>query len=362
MTGFLEQLLLLLERGERVALTTVIEREGSVPAPADPRLLVCADGSAWGTVGGGLVEAEAVRASHRALEESHPVISRCTFDSREVSAGSMLCGGRIALFTEVILPGRGEEKIFAAALEELAAGRPVLLATLVTESSGRTGRMLFNPEGVLAGSLGDKALEDGVRAAVPGVEDAPDPVFFELDPGRFPDLAGLLVEVFQPSPVLVIFGGGHIAVPLCRLGAMCGFRVTVVDDRPEYASSERFPEAREVLCDDFAAIFDRLNPGPGHYLVAVTRSHQQDQVVISHALKYPAAYLGMIGSRRKVKLLWDDLRKKGVDQSVLDRVHAPVGLAIGAETPAEIAVSIMAQIVQVRRDRKPAIRRAGLKL
>jgi len=159
----------------------------------------------------------------------------------------------------------------------------------------------------------------------------------------------VFVEPIYPQARLVILGGGHIALPLAALGKILDFHVTVVDDRPDFANRARFPDADEVLCQDFSEAIRSLNIGPSSYLIIVTRGHRHDRTCLEEVMKQgPAAYVGMIGSRRKVAAVLNDLRETGTDPARLGDIYAPIGLDIGAQTPEEIAVSIMAEIIMVQ--------------
>lgn len=205
-------------------------------------------------------------------------------------------------------------------------------------------------QGHRAGTLGDPALDaraaELAEALLRG-EGRDRPVALETERGR----CTLYLEAHRPPPELVIVGAGHIARPLCRVGAMLGFRVRVLDDRPEFATRERFPEAEEVRRADFSDPFRGVAVGPGSYLVLVTRGHKYDFDALHDLLRRPdlPAYVGMVGSRRRVRAALELLRREGIPRERLLRVHAPIGLDVGAETPEEIAVSIAAEIVQVRR-------------
>lgn len=161
----------------------------------------------------------------------------------------------------------------------------------------------------------------------------------------------LFVEPHAPPPELVVVGAGHIARPLCRLGAMLGFRVVVLDDRPEFATRERFPEAARVARADFASLPRDLPLGPGSHLVLVTRGHKYDFEVLRHLLYQPVrpAYIGMVGSQRRVRAALEQLAAEGIPLERLREIRAPIGLDVGAETPEEIAVAIAAELIQTRR-------------
>jgi len=159
----------------------------------------------------------------------------------------------------------------------------------------------------------------------------------------------VLFEPVFPEPRLIILGGGHIALSLVDFAARCGFRVIVVDDRPSFASRDRFPLAEQVICDDFSSCFNRLTFHRSTYVVIITRGHRHDRLCLREVLKRETAYIGQIGSRSRLRTLFDQLREEGADPARLAVVHAPIGLPIGSVTPPEIAVSILAELVSVRR-------------
>jgi xanthine dehydrogenase accessory factor len=161
----------------------------------------------------------------------------------------------------------------------------------------------------------------------------------------------VLIEPYFPKPRLVILGGGHIAKPLSEVGTKVGFSVTIVDDRPSFANSSRFPEASEIICESFERCFDLLKPRKSDFFIIVTRGHRHDGVCLRNILRYNPAYIGMIGSKRRVKGMKDELLNEGYSKEQLDKVNAPIGLDIGAVTPEEIAISIIAQVISFRRAR-----------
>lgn len=236
-----------------------------------------------------------------------------------------------------------------AALEALRGGEPVVGITVVEAEDGSSavGRRMLVWAERCAGSLGDPGADaraaELARALLRGEERA--------GPHRVDASWTLYLEAHRPPPELVIVGAGHIARPLCRMGAMLGFRVRVLDDRPEFATRERFPEAEEVRRADFSDPFRGVPLGPETHLVLVTRGHKYDFEALRGVLLGSAlpAYVGMVGSRRRVRAALEQLAREGVSRERLRRVYAPVGLDVGAETPEEIAVSIAAEIVRVRR-------------
>ena len=237
------------------------------------------------------------------------------------------------------------------ARESLAGGEPSVGVTVIeaSEDGPSPGERMTVWADRHAGTLGDAALDaEAVRLARE-----------ILDDGRAGSRAieaggrscAVYLEPHRAPPELVIVGAGHIARPLCRVGAMLGFRVVVLDDRPEFATRERFPEAAEVRRAGFPEPFRGMEIGPGTHLVLVTRGHKYDFEALRDVLRRPRppAYVGMVGSRRRTRAALEQLVRDGFDRERLAAVHAPIGLDVGAETPEEIAVAIAAEIVLARR-------------
>jgi xanthine dehydrogenase accessory factor len=158
----------------------------------------------------------------------------------------------------------------------------------------------------------------------------------------------LIIEPFMPKPTLIIFGGGHIAKPLSEFAARVGFSMTVIDDRPFFANTERFPEADKVICESFEKSFQLLNLKKSDFVVIITRGHRHDGVVLREVLKHDLSYIGMIGSKRRVNSMRDELIEEGFPEPKLDLVNAPIGLDISAITPDEIAISIVSQLISYK--------------
>jgi xanthine dehydrogenase accessory factor len=211
------------------------------------------------------------------------------------------------------------------------------------------GRRLVVTESVLHGTLGGPELDGQAAARARESLAAREGGVVEIE--RSDGVWEIYIESQYPIPQLHIVGAGHIARPLCRLGASLGFRVTISDDRPEFASREWFPEAERIRVVDFDHAFDDVAIGPQSYVVLVTRGHKYDYDCILQLLRIKArpAYLGMIGSRRRVRATFEALVRDGIEPGRLEEVHAPIGLDIGAETPEEIALAIAAEIVATRR-------------
>jgi xanthine dehydrogenase accessory factor len=254
------------------------------------------------------------------------------------------------------------DDIYEAIVDLRRRGEKAVLATIVSSRGSAPrkegAKMLVQTNGRIVGTVGGGSLENQVhKAALKLMEGDPAQLMhFELtnqDASKEGMICGGIVDVFiepiKSLPSLYIFGGGHISFFLARIGKMVGFRVVVVDDRQEFSNAERFPEADETISGDMASTLPHLKINDAAYIVIVTRGHLHDAQVLEWASATPAGYVGMIGSRKKVAAIFSLLKSKGLTDEQLNRVHAPIGLSIGAETPEEIAVSIMAEIIQVRR-------------
>ena len=256
-----EEIVRLRQEGRRGAVATIVNVRGSIPSFETAKMLVRDDGSIFGTIGGGCVEADVWRAAREVMEEEKP--RTLTFDLNQDPKydTGLVCGGTLDIFVEPILP-------------------PALL---------------------------------------------------------------------------YIFGAGHVSVSLYKAAYTAGFDVTVVDDRELYANRDRFPEAHEVIAEDFDKAMSQLTPNEATYIVIVTRGHRDDMHVLRWAVQTNARYIGMIGSKRKTITIFRELQKEGLAPELFERVHAPIGLDIGAVTPEEIAISITAELIAVRRNAERAL-------
>lgn len=239
--------------GDDVALVTVISASGSTPREEGAKMLVKADSSIIGTIGGGSVEERVIKEAIKVIKMGKP--QRFDYSLKEGEELGMICGGDVEVFIEPILS----------------------------------------------------------------------------------------------TPTMYIFGGGHIALCLAKMAKLVGFKIVVIDDRPEYANARRFPEAEQTIVEDFAKAFRKIKIDKSGYIVIVTHGHKGDETVLEGALATEAKYIGMIGSKTKNQAIFSHLLAKGIPQEQLDRVHAPIGLEIYSQTPEEIAVSILAEIIKVRR-------------
>ena len=321
------------EGRDAVALATIIEVKGSSPRHAGTKMLVAKAG-ALGTVGGGRGEALALEACRHSLEDRGCALLRVEMVGNDVTGADMVCGGSNTMLIE-----RVEDRApYLAALERLGRGERVLLVKRIR--AGGPG-----PAEVAV------ALVDQDGATVCGA-----PVGMEaaraLAGGRpwYDEAAGTFYDPVLPEEKLLILGGGHVAKALAGMAPALGFTVTVVDDRPEMVAEGRFPAAvRAVQCGFAQAVAD-FPFDAATYAVIMTRGHLLDLACVRAVLKRPYRYAGFMGSARKTRLILEQLEKDGCDPARVAALWAPIGLDIGAETPAELAVAILAELVAVRRN------------
>jgi xanthine dehydrogenase accessory factor len=242
-------------------------------------------------------------------------------------------------------------------------GRRGAVATIVNVRgsipSFKTAKMLVRDDGSIVGTIGGGCVEADVWQAAREVMESEKPRTLTFDLNQDPKydtglVCGGTLEIFVepilPPGELYIFGAGHVAAALYKVARIAGFDITIVDDREVYASRERFPEAEQVLAEDFEQAMSKITPNESAYIVIVTRGHRDDMRVLRWAVQTGARYIGMIGSKRKTITIFKELQKEGLAPELFDRVHAPVGLDIGAITPEEIAVSITAELIAKRRN------------
>lgn len=241
-------------------------------------------------------------------------------------------------------------------------GRRGAVATIVNVRgsipSFKTAKMLVRDDGSIVGTIGGGCVEADVWQAAREVMESEKPRTLSFDLNQDPKydtglVCGGTLEVFVepilPPALLYVFGAGHVSINVCEVASRAGFELVVTDDRTSYATKERFPAAREVHALDFDEAMKKLEPNEASYIVIVTRGHRDDMHILRWAVQTRARYIGMIGSKRKVIEIFKTLQKEGLPTHLFDRVHAPIGLDIGAITPEEIAVAITAELIAVRR-------------
>jgi xanthine dehydrogenase accessory factor len=241
-------------------------------------------------------------------------------------------------------------------------GRKGALATIVqvrgSIPSFQSAKMLVRDDGSIIGSVGGGCVEAEVWTAAQEVirEEKSRVMSFDLTDDSMADsglICGGRLEIFIepviPTPKILIFGAGHISTHVSKVASIAGFQTTIIDNRPVYANADRFPEAESIISDSFERAFEEITPNENTYVVIVTRGHQEDENVLRWALRTNARYIGMIGSKRKIRTIAQNLESEGVSRERLERVFMPIGLEIGAVLPEEIAVAIVAELIHHRR-------------
>jgi xanthine dehydrogenase accessory factor len=291
-----------------------------------------------------MLEAQVAHRARLMLETGGAELLSFSLRDGDAAQSGMVCGGDVDVLLERITAESGAREALARAAELQELGRTGVQLSLVPESQSpgpEWGLGLLDDSGSCWGNL---PVPEELRQSFSSLN----------EPGLVRTQSGKLyfIDPVRPRSSLVIFGGGHISLSLARMASEVHFGITVVDDREAFANSERFPAARRVLRTPFAEAFDRLSIHASSYLVIVTRGHLFDREVLRGALDTPAAYVGMIGSKRKIRTIFDSLEKEGFSRERLDAVYTPIGLDIGAKTPEEIALSITAELVRVRAGRQ----------
>lgn len=341
-----------LEEGRPCVLATVISQAGPAPRGIGAKCLIAQAGLVAGSVGGGLLEARTLDEARKVFDSALPQRIKFTLKGTDVAATDMLCGGDVEVFLEPISgPARELMPVYEKVVRIGKRGGSGILATILDETrwtGGRSAKIYMDRRGEVACAFeGAATVATELRARLEAFLNAKSPMTILVTESTG-DRIEVFVEPLVSAPILYVFGGGHVSRQIVPLASRVGFDVEVIDDREEFAAAESFPEARAVHVLPFGQVMDRLSVDAGSYLVIVTRGHLHDKEVLVQALRTPARYVGMIGSRRKRDMIYAKLLEEGFSRGDLSRVHCPVGLAIGAETPEEIAVSIVAELIQVR--------------
>ena len=315
------------------ALASVARRRGSLPMSGTAKMLVTAGGARMGTVGGGCLEAEITERALDVAERRLPAVSEHTLNSELAGDYGLTCGGTAVMLIEPVFADALLARVYTEAASLLARGGRGVLVTGIDWSHG-PAKLLVTEHGVVG--AGDVSLHAAADR-------------YERD-RELPDLTGgILAERIAGAPRLIVFGGGHVGARVGEAATFAGWRVTIVDDRPDFAHLARHSFAERTVVCDFADLPSTLGIDADTYVVVCTRGHQHDAAIVDQVARVATRYLGMLGSRRKVALTWQLLERAGVTPERLERIHAPVGLAIGADTPEEIAISVVAEMIAARR-------------
>lgn len=319
------------------ALATVISRHGSAPRSIGAKMLVRQDGGIAGTVGGGTLEAQVIQLAMRMIEERRAVTASFQFSGKDAATMDAICGGQVEVLVEWVDPrDRETVEIIRHLQSAISRHQKAWLVTIYHEESNSTSHALVEADGTILG-----ALPDGTPAET--ITEARLPYHNQV--GRHQ----VIIEPVNIAGTAYLFGAGHVSRSLAQFVKAVGFWTVILDDRKEYANDERFPEADEVIVlDSFSDVLGRISIDSNSFIVIVTRGHLNDLTVLAQVLKSNAGYIGMIGSRRKCELIFQELRNRGYEETEIRRVHAPIGLPINAETPEEIGISVVAEMIQAR--------------
>jgi len=336
-----------LREGKQLILATIISHRGSTPRTSGAGMVVYGDGTISGTIGGGKVEGEVINAASRLFETKGAQLS--FFNLKQTGQADdmdLVCGGEMQVLLELFSPRPEVLGMFRAINEQITRGQSFLWLGKVTETGAqyRVERAVHTVEGDWIGTLqAESGLQKRVSTFNPNQkEDA----FFDIDNHPY-----LIESILSPKTVYLM-GAGHVSKEIALLTKQVGFKTLVYDDRAEFANVKNFPGVDGVfVCNDFEKVFAEFNIPAGGYIVIVTRGHRCDKDVLAQALRSDAEYIGMIGSRNKRESLYRDLTEEGFDRTVLEQVHCPIGLPIRAESPAEIAVSVVAELIKYRAER-----------
>lgn len=334
-----------------VAIASIVRHRGSTPRKTGAKMLIDPSGAHMGTVGGGCGEAEVMSRAHRVLATRTAQRVEVSLLEEDGWESPSICGGVLDVFLE----WAGDEigsipraELFAALDDARVRGLGIAMVSITGTPRGHEAllgrKTVVDERGVQRFQLGDEALDDvAIEEALAGFRRG-EPAERALDDGW-----RLFVEPVVATPELVVVGAGHVGQALASIAAQAGYAVTVIDDRASFANPRRLPDAREIIVADPREALTQLAPRRQRAIVLVTRGHRLDADCLRVAVQMDVAYLGMIGSKRRVRRILEHLGEEGVEAERLARVRAPIGLDIGAETPGEIAVSILAEIIDQRR-------------
>lgn len=370
MNGLIDEIIHSMEQKQEFALATIIRKNGSAPRMAGAQMIVRADGSILGTVGGGKMEAMVMDLAREMIHKRESGVTRIEMTGESAATGDMICGGVQDVLVEVLDPNN--EKLLQALrsyqevvhqrhlgwwVTRIPAGNQKQIEHFLVKDDGQ---LIWGCDPIDHVQVEFQAREadeyhDHLEQGAPVLKMGESSI--DLKDILHPVIEGKgdrqwLIDPILFSGSVYIFGAGHVSRQIAKITKLVGFRTIVIDDRAEFANSERFPDADEIIVvDSYDHLFDHIPVEPESYMVIVSRGHLYDRIVLSQCLKVDAAYTGMIGSKRKVQLVFEQLEKEGYDRAKIDRVYSPIGLKIGAETPEEIAVSITAELIQVRSER-----------
>ncbi|ACV64156.1 protein of unknown function DUF182 [Desulfofarcimen acetoxidans DSM 771] len=353
MSDMLQSVCRLLEDGQDLVLATILSQSGSTPRTAGTKMIVLSDGKIIGTIGGGLVEAAVQKTAAEVwLAAGGAQVKVFDLTGADAQSMDMICGGRLEILIEYVTSDPANLQIYKELDLALRKSQRLYLITVLGQGPDSKGQLLYraviDERSVLKESiLSDTAFNtEKLNELISITDKSRYPVVFNVENQK------IIVEPCFGTGTVYLYGAGHVSQQVASLAALVDFRTIVLDDRKEFANRERFKQADRVeVITSFTEPFADPAPGADSYVVIVTRGHSHDKTVLAQVLRTKAKYIGMIGSNRKRDAIYTALLQEGFTQEDLNRVYCPIGLEIGAETPEEIAVSIVAELVKHRAQR-----------
>ena len=334
----------ILDQGQHLVMATVLSQTGSTPRTAGTRMIILPDGEIFGTVGGGIVEVKVILTAREIFGIHDAVIRKFDMTSEITDSTDMICGGQMEILIEPCAPDEDTLQVLAGLLHELAQRHKSVLVTELLASTAETckvRRSLIRKDGSVVGTA---VIPDILKSEIDIVMTRGfTPVLREVDTHRF------FIEPHTAARTVYLFGAGHVSLQVAILAKNVHFQIVVLDDRHEFANHSRFVTADDVkVLATFEHAIEGLEIDEDAYMVILTHGHSHDKTVLRQVLGTPAGYIGMIGSTRKRDAIYKALQDEGVSAGDLERVHCPIGLPIKAQTPEEIAVSIVAELIHAR--------------
>jgi len=334
--------------GNDMVIATVVKTSGSTPQKPGAKLLVRADGSGVGTLGGGCVEGDIWFASSQLLQSGGSAEMRDYELNEDLAAeDGLVCGGTMYFLLDPLRKPEAAQEFNDEVVAAYEGGAPVAVASLmkISSDSGLVvgSKLLIRENGSTSGSLGDEELDSNAmnqarRLMAMGKND------YVTDESG----AEYFIEAYTTPPTLVLAGGGHVSKAISNIASSLGFKIFIIDDREDFSNPDRFPEAEQTVVSDYGSAFEKLPIGTNSFIVIATRGHRYDASATASAMRTPASYVGLLGSKRKTILIFEELFREGFTMEEVQSVRSPIGLNISARTPEEIALSIMAEIVGFR--------------
>jgi xanthine dehydrogenase accessory factor len=337
-----------IKAANEMVVATVVKTSGSTPQKPGAKLLVRADGSGVGTLGGGCVEGDIWFAASQLLKNGGPAEMRDYELNEDLAAqDGLVCGGTMYFLLDPVHDPATIKEFNDEVIAAYEGGAPIAVASLmkVPEDSELVvgTKLLIRENGSTSGTLGDENLDAGAIAKTRKLMAMGKNDYIVTKSG-----AEYFVEAYTAPPTLVLAGGGHVSKAMSNLAHTLGFRIFIIDDREEFANPERFPEAEQTIVSDYGSAFEKLPIGTNSFIVIATRGHRYDASATAAAMRTPASYVGLLGSKRKTILIFEELFSEGFTMEEVQAVRSPIGLNISARTPEEIALSIMSEIVGFR--------------